>query len=466
MLIALGPSAVLRVFRHYIPGRGLTLVAVDLGITVVAAGIPYVTGEWLGGGPVSPKIVALSGIIVASLHLADLYRTDLHFGSRELSARLLLAIAGAAILTAAVGFVVPTLRLGRLAFFQIFGSAGAALLLWRAAWNSIDSNERLHRRVLVLGLSRVAPAIVKLQTAGSQPFTVLGFLDDAPGAHDKLPQGAELLGKPSDLLNIVDELHPDLVLVALPDMRKALPADDLLECRLRGIGVEEWPSFYEKQTGKILVTDLRPSWLIFCDGFVNTYRTQAIKRAIDIILALVGLALTLPVMVVVALLIKLDSVGAILFRQERVGQHGKIFILNKFRSMRANAERASGPVWASVRDPRITRVGRFLRKTRLDELPQLFNVLLGDMSFIGPRPERPDFLRVLQRRIPFYAGRLAVKPGITGWAQIRHPYAASVEETQEKLQYDLYYIKNLSLFLDLLILLQTIQVVLFTRGAR
>jgi len=186
----------------------------------------------------------------------------------------------------------------------------------------------------------------------------------------------------------------------------------------------------------------------------------------DITLALIGLAVSLPFMALIAVLIKLDSPGAILFRQERVGQNGKIFILNKFRSMRENAERASGPVWASARDPRITRVGRFLRKARFDELPQLFNVLVGNMSFVGPRPERPEFIRVLRQRIPFYAGRLAVKPGITGWAQIRHQYAASVEETQEKLQYDLYYIKNLSLFLDLLILLQTVQVVLLIRGAR
>jgi len=457
---------VFRVFRHYVSGKALTLIAVDLGITAGAAGVTGVTNLWLGQGPIWPKIIALSGVIVLTLHLADLYRTDLHFGSRELGARLSLAIACASILMAALGFAIPTLKLGRLAFFEIFGSAGAGLLLWRATWNRIHSDERLHRRVLVLGLSRAATAIVRLQTTGSQPFAVLGFLDEDPGAHDMLPPGYELLGKPSDLLNIVDELNPDLVLVALPDMRKAFPADDLLECRLRGTQVEEWPTFYEKQTGKILVAGLRPSWLIFCDGFVNTNRTQALKRGMDITLALIGLAMSLPFMALVAVFIKLDSTGPILFRQARVGQNGKIFMLNKFRSMHENAERTSGPVWASARDPRITRVGQFLRKTRLDELPQLFNVLVGGMSFVGPRPERPEFMRLLRQRIPFYAGRLAVKPGITGWAQVRHQYAASVEETQEKLQYDLYYIKNLSLFLDLLILLQTIQVVLFIRGAR
>jgi len=320
--------------------------------------------------------------------------------------------------------------------------------------------------VLVLGVSGAAEPIVGLQATGARPFTVLGFLDDHPAAYEQLPAGAELLGKARDLLNLVDELQPDLVLVALRDMRGAFPAEDLLECRLRGIRVEDWPSFYEKQTGKILVTDMRPSWLIFSDGFVKTRMTQALKRAVDVVLAAVGLLVALPVMGLVALAIKLESRGPALFRQERVGQNGRIFVLNKFRSMRVDAERGSGAVWASAHDPRVTRVGRVIRKTRLDELPQLVNVLLGTMSFIGPRPERPEFVQLLQQRIPFYMERLAVKPGLSGWAQVRYPYGASVEDALEKLQYDLYYIKNLSPFLDLLILLSTVQVVLFGRGAR
>jgi sugar transferase (PEP-CTERM system associated) len=276
----------------------------------------------------------------------------------------------------------------------------------------------------------------------------------------------ELLGKTQDLLNIVDELQPDLVLVSLRDMRGAFPADDLLQCRLRGIRVEDWPSFYEKQTGRVLVTGLRPSWLIFSDGFVKTRMTQNVKRALDVLLALIGLPLAAPLMAVVAAAIKLDSRGPVLYRQERVGQGGRIFVLNKFRSMRSDAERQSGAVWAVSDDPRVTRVGRILRKTRLDELPQLINVLVGDMSFIGPRPERPEFIQMLQRKVPLYMERLSVKPGITGWAQVRLHYGASVEDALEKLQYDLYYIKNLSLFLDLVILVSTVQVVLFGRGAR
>ena len=212
------------------------------------------------------------------------------------------------------------------------------------------------------------------------------------------------------------------------------------------------------------MTSLRPSWLVFADGFVKTPRTEIIKRLFDVTLAFCGLILAAPVMLLVAAAIKLESPGSILYRQSRSGQNGCVFILNKFRSMRQDAEKETGPVWAAQSDSRVTRVGAFLRRTRLDELPQLFNVLVGHMSFIGPRPERPEFVQDLQRQIPFYMKRLSVKPGITGWAQVKYRYGSSVDDALEKLQYDLYYIKNLSLFLDFLILLNTVQVVLFARG--
>jgi sugar transferase (PEP-CTERM system associated) len=254
------------------------------------------------------------------------------------------------------------------------------------------------------------------------------------------------------------------VVVAQIDRRGCFPAQTLLECRLRGIRVEDWPTFYEKATGKILVTAVRPSWLIFSDGFVKTPRTEIIKRLFDVGASLAGILLSLPLMALAAIAIKLESSGPVLYRQPRLGQNGCVFILNKFRSMRQDAEKETGPVWATQQDSRITRVGGFLRRTRLDELPQLFNVLFGHMSFIGPRPERPEFVSELQKQIPYYIERLAVKPGITGWAQVRYRYGSSVEDAVEKLQYDLYYIKNLSLFLDLLIVLNTVQVVLFARG--
>ncbi|MGH7278270.1 MAG: TIGR03013 family XrtA/PEP-CTERM system glycosyltransferase [Candidatus Rokuibacteriota bacterium] len=456
----------LRVFRHYVPTMLVAVVLSDIAIITAALLAPRSLGTWTGEGPLWPKTVVFAGIFVLVSYVADLYRLERPIAARELAARVLLASAVGTIMTAAAGFAVPGLRFGRLAFVQAVGLVAVGLLLSRLGWRHLRPTQRLRPRVLVLGVGPAARTIVHLQSSGSQPFAVIGFLDDAPDAPEALPAGAELLGKSKDLLNLVDELQPDLVLVALADMRSALPTTDLLECRLRGIRVEDWPTFYERQTGKVMVTNLRPSWLIFSDGFVKTDFTQALKRAVDLILAAAGVVVTLPLMAVIAGAIKLDSRGAVFFRQERVGQHGRIFVLNKFRSMADEAERSSGPVWACERDGRVTRVGYWLRRTRLDELPQFFNVLVGDMSFIGPRPERPEFVRTLQRQIPFYMERHSVKPGITGWAQVRHQYAASVEDSLEKLQYDLYYIKNLSLLLDLLILLSTIQVVLFAKGSR
>jgi sugar transferase (PEP-CTERM system associated) len=455
-----------RFFRHYVPGIAIVAVTGDLLVILCAIALAHHVGWWIGQGPLWPKVASLAGVLLFGLYLADLYEVQKSMGRRELSVRVLLALAGAGTLVAALSFVLPPLRFGRLAFAEILVLVGAGLMLWRNVWARLYDTQRLNERVLVLGVSQAGRDIMGLQSTGARPFTLVGFLSDEPGAYEELPDDSQLVGKARDLLSIVDELRPNIVVVALREMRGSFPTTDLIECRMRGIRVEEWPSFYEKQTGKILVTGMRPSWLIFSDGFVKTRFTRMVKRAVDIALALVGLALTAPVMALVALVVKLDSRGPVLFRQERVGQHGRIFVLKKFRSMRENAEEHGRAVWATRNDPRVTRVGWFLRRSRLDELPQLVNVLAGDMSFIGPRPERPEFVRLLQQRIPFYMERQSVKPGLTGWAQVRHHYAASVDDTVEKLQYDLYYIKNLSLFLDLLILVSTIQVVLFGRGAR
>ncbi len=456
----------MRVFRHYAPTIVLGLIVADLATTLGAIALSSQLGPWIGEGPIWPKAVMLSAFILFSLYLADLYDPTLRPGRRELLARLLFALLSSAVFAAAAGFALPSLRFGRLAFLDTLGLLVVGLSLERMLFLEVRSTQRQKKRLIVLGVSRAAELIVQLQNKGAESFSIVGFLDDDPGAPDRLPPGYQLLGKTKDFLTIVDELQPDLVVVALPDMRGTLPTRELFECRLRGIRVEDWPTFFEKQTGKILVTDLRLSWLVFSDGFAQTHLTQTLKRVLDVTLALIGLVLASPLMILIAILIKLSSPGPVMFRQARVGHHGRLFVLNKFRSMIMNAEQQSGPVWASLTDPRVTRVGPFLRKTRLDELPQLFNVLAGDMSFIGPRPERPEFVQTLQQRIPFYMERLSVKPGITGWAQVCYQYGASVEDALEKLQYDLYYIKNLSLFLDFVILLSTVQVVLFAKGSR
>ena len=455
----------LRLYRHYVPSIVFTMIATDLAILTLSVTSARHLGYWSPDGALWLKAVIVAGVTLLALYLADLYKVDFRIRWVELASRLLVALAASATMTAAIGFSVPPVRLGRLAFIHVFGVIVLGLLGSRSAWIALGPKRRMNHRVLVLGVGRSVAVLPELQFSGTRPFTILGFLEDTPDAADRVPAGFELLGKTKDLLSLADELRPDLILVALTEMRRALPAEELLECRLRGINVEEWPTFYEKQTGKILVANLRPSWLIFSDGFVKTETTRMVKRTMDIGLALIGLSLSLPVMALVALAVKLDSKGPMLFRQKRVGERGRIFVLNKFRSMSVDAE-CNGAVWATAGDPRVTRVGRWIRQTRLDELPQFWNVLVGDMSFVGPRPERPEFVGTLQREIPFYMGRHSVKPGITGWAQVRHRYAASVEDSMEKLQYDLYYIKNLSPLLDLVILLSTLQVVLFARGAR
>jgi sugar transferase (PEP-CTERM system associated) len=440
------------------------LLAGDLVVITLSLLVTASSGVWIGAGTVGPKLFFIASIEIFLFYLADLYNTRLPLGRRELIARLLICQAAAAPLVAAGGYALHSLRLGRLAFLELGVTMTLGLLIWRTAWLGSWSLERMTIRVLVVGSGPIGKTIADLAPESARPFKIIGYLDDDPAAADSIPVGHELLGKIADLSPIVEEMRPDVVVVVQQDRRGRFPANSLLECRLRGIAVEDWPTFYEKATGKILVTELRPSWLIFADGFVKTPRTEIIKRLFDVTLASVGLILSAPIMALVAIAIKLESAGPVLYRQPRSGQNGCIFILNKFRSMRADAEEGTGPVWAQQQDPRVTRVGSFLRKTRLDELPQLFNVLLGHMSFSGPSPERPEFVHSLQTQIPYYMKRLSVKPGITGWAQVKYRYGASTEDSLEKLQYDLYYIKNLSLFLDLLILLNTVQVVLFARG--
>ena len=454
----------LRIFRHYISGLSTLLLAGDVLIVLASFALASYSSPWIGGGDLAPKIIFVTVVVTFIMHLGDLYNIRLPLGRREMVARVLTCQAISALLIAAIGFAIPELRLGRAAFLALCAFVTAGLIGWRAAWLGSWSNQRMTIRVLVLGVGTIGRRVADLEGIGARPFTIIGFLDDDPAAADSVPAGHVLLGKIKDLPGIVNEMRPNLVVVAQLDRRGHFPSKALLDCRLMGIAVEDWPTFYEKETGKILVTDLRPSWLIFSDGFVKTSRTETIKRIVDMTLSLAGLVAAAPIMAAAAIAIKLDSSGPVLFRQARLGQHGRIFVLNKFRSMHEDAERDTGAVWARQRDPRVTRVGRVLRRTRIDELPQLFNVLVGDMSFIGPRPERPEFVQELQKNIPFYLDRLSVKPGVTGWAQVRYRYGASVEDSLEKLQYDLYYIKNLSLFLDLLILLNTVQVVLFARG--
>jgi sugar transferase (PEP-CTERM system associated) len=274
----------------------------------------------------------------------------------------------------------------------------------------------------------------------------------------------ETAPRPKSMLELVQSKDADLVVVAMENRRNSVPIDDLLECRLAGIGVREYESVYEQITGKIAVEALRPSYLIFNEGFTRHPWNALAKRGVDFVFSILMLALTWPLMIATAIFVRFDSPGPILFTQERVGRDGKPFTLFKFRSMRADAEKVSGPVWATQDDPRITKSGKFIRKTRLDELPQLFNVLAGHMSLVGPRPERQHFVDDLTKKIPYFKQRHIVKPGLTGWAQINYRYGSTFEDAVQKLQFDLFYIKNQSLLFDLSILFNTVKIVILRKG--
>jgi sugar transferase (PEP-CTERM system associated) len=321
-------------------------------------------------------------------------------------------------------------------------------------------------KLLILGLNDIARDVAReLKDGDGHGFEVQGFITESIADPNEILD-YNILGNIKELTKIVEERKPSVVVVALSERRGMFPYKEILDCKLQGIRIEDWPTFYEKLTGKIIIHNLRPSWLIFADGFARNSLTRMVKRSVDILLAAVGLCLALPISVLIAMLTSLDSCGPVFFRQERVGEHGKVFTLYKFRTMVQDAEKATGPVWAQETDPRRTRLGKILRRTGLDEIPQMLNVLKGDMSFVGPRPERPHFVTELQEKIPYYAQRLVVKPGITGWAQVRYGYGATVEDAIEKLQFDLYYIKNMSFSLDMLILLSTAHKVLFAKVAR
>jgi sugar transferase (PEP-CTERM system associated) len=342
------------------------------------------------------------------------------------------------------------------------------ILLTRIAFSFANRREFLKRRVFVLGGGTRAAAIRQMATHGkNQAFVVAGTFDPGmsgqPDARDSYQSVAD--APAAAWVDVVRGAHASEIVVALED-RRGLPVSQLLRCKIDGIHVIDYQTFCERETCRLDLEELRPSWLIFGSGFTRGIVTDLFKRLFDITVSFVFLMLTLPVTLLTALLVKMESPGPVLYRQERVGLHGRPFMVLKFRSMRQDAETAGAPQWAAVRDPRVTRIGHFIRKTRIDELPQLINVLRGDMSFVGPRPERPFFVDQLSEAIPFYRERHCVKPGITGWAQINYPYGASLEDSRQKLSYDLYYVKNHSLFLDFIIILSTVRVILLQQGAR
>lgn len=320
------------------------------------------------------------------------------------------------------------------------------------------------RRVVILGVGATAGNMGALIPESDENYLLSGYVR----CSDELSEVPSdwILENSDGIYETVKREKVDKIVVSLSERRGVFPLSDVMACKLNGIEVVDAPSFYEHVTGKLYLEGINPSWIIFSEGFKVSRLRKALKRGVDIICATIGIVLTAPFLPLIALAIKLDSPGPVFYRQERVGEKEKSFFLYKFRTMRADAENGTGAVWAQKNDARVTWLGAFMRKCRIDELPQFLNILYGEMSMVGPRPERPEFVSKLKERIPYYSERHFVKPGATGWAQVRYSYGASVEDAMEKLRFDLYYIKNLSLTFDFMIILETIQVVIFRRGAR
>lgn len=358
---------------------------------------------------------------------------------------------------------VPRAAYGQGVIIAALGGAAVILPAWRAAWQRLAASDSFCRPTLILGGGALAEACAGLaddgRALGLRLAGVLTGDDEAP------PEGRKRLGRYGDLRRVVAEEKVGLIVVAPRDRRGALPMEDLLDLKFRGVEIEDGFDFYERAAGRIFVRELRPSHVVLARGFHARRGTLACKRALDVALAGAMLVLSLPILVLAAIAVKLDSAGPVLYSQIRAGAFGKPFLMFKLRSMRTDAE-AGGAVWAVKDDPRVTRVGAVIRRTRIDELPQLWNVLAGEMSLVGPRPERPVFVEQIEREIPFFRQRLAVKPGVTGHAQVRYPYGASIEDAIHKLEYDLFYIKRLSIWFDISILIDTVKVVLLRIGSR
>jgi sugar transferase (PEP-CTERM system associated) len=383
---------------------------------------------------------------------------------RFAGARLLVGVSLAVLTFALIAFMLHGHTFWRSTLFFAMLLAIALLMANRLVVGGVLGASAFRRRVLVLGAGARAQRIKALSERVESGFSVVGYIAMTAGPQaleQAVPRAAI-----ADLSRHVRELGANEVVLALEERRNALPLKDLLRIKTAGVHVNDFSSFLERETGRVDLDTLNPSWLIFSDGFSSGRAlSSAAKRLFDIVASTIVLGLTFPIIALFATLVKLDSRGPAFFRQRRIGLYGQPFELIKLRSMRSDAEK-DGAKWAEKDDPRVTRVGRFIRKVRIDELPQAWSVLTGRMSFVGPRPEVPAFVDDLEEKLPFYAERHMVKPGITGWAQINYPYGASVEDARAKLEYDLYYAKNYTPFLDLLILLQTLRVVLWPEGAR
>ncbi len=415
-----------------------------------------------------PKVLLISFVTQISMYHNDLYEINTIDNSIDLSYRLIQSIGITSIVLAVLYFLLPDLIIARWVFFANLVFLFFFLVFWRLAYSFVLKKKMFSEKTILLGSGELAhnilDEIADKKDLGYNVTSMIALEEDNPPAIQnrriKVYYGFDII------CDLAENYGASNLIVAFDEKRGVFPYDELLACKVRGINILDGESFYERITGKLLVEKINPSWLIFSDGFVKSRISRFSKRLVGLLTSSLLLMILFPFLLLVAFVIKLESRGPILFSQERVGEYDKKFTLYKFRSMKENAEQDTGPIWAEEDDPRATRVGKIIRKLRIDELPQLWNVFKGDMSFVGPRPERPFFVEQLKRKVPYYKERASVKPGVTGWAQVKYRYGSTEKDALEKLKYDLYYIKNMSFVIDIIVIFHTIKIMLLGRGAR
>ncbi|UKK84578.1 TIGR03013 family PEP-CTERM/XrtA system glycosyltransferase [Sphingopyxis sp. BSN-002] len=460
-----------RLFKHYVPHAVVWLALIEflalLGSAEAAWHI-YASFAGFDAGTLGARWLPLTTFAVSNslaMMATGMYGNEALRSMKFATARLLAAISLGVIFLSIIGFLLPTATLWRVNSLYAMVLAIAALFVIRLILTQTAGAEAFKRRILVLGAGSRAARLQALADTPGSGIAVAGFV--AMSGSEKTMKDAVPREQIPNLSDHVVALGAGEVVLAMEERRNSLPLNDLLRVKTTGVHVNDIASFIERETGRVDLATTNPSALIFSDGFSAGQRISRVaKRVFDILASVAVLVIGLPLVIIAAIAVKLDSKGPVFYRQSRVGLYGEPYEIVKIRSMRTDAEAAGKAIWASENDPRITRVGNIIRKLRVDELPQLWCVLKGHMSFVGPRPERPSFVEELEQQLPYYAERHMVKPGLTGWAQINYPYGASVEDARAKLEYDLYYAKNYSPFLDLLILLQTVRVVLWPEGAR
>ncbi len=463
----------LRLLKQYFPIRNILFFlfefVVIFGSVFLSSLLLSKSGSFLFDLILFLKILLVTFICQGCLYYNDLYDFEIASSIPEISIRLLQSLGVTSIALAVIYFLFPVAIIDQGIFILSILFLLVFIIGWRIVYIWILNKGLFNESIIILGSTPLALDIIdKINSTIDCGYDVALLIPDSD--KDEIDQA------------IADKIHIDCnkknfcsialgmgvkkVVVALKEQRGSFPTKELLNCRTAGLEVLEGSTFYEMLTGKLLVTKINPSWLIFSEGFRKSRLRTFVKRLEDIVISSLMLILLSPLLLITCILIKLDSKGPVLFSQDRVGKNQKEYMMHKFRSMVVDAEEKTGPVWAQTDDKRITRVGRIIRKFRIDELPQLWDVLMGGMSMVGPRPERKHFTDELEKKIPFYTERFKVKPGLTGWAQVSYDYGATVEDAIEKLNYDLFYIKNLSITMDIVIILRTVKTVLFGKGAR